>query len=316
MICNKCNHTLPDDSVFCQYCGAELEMVAATTEKATNEDTPLSVTQTSAPIAVDAEQSIVDMTAEDALKAILQIQAENTIKAMEQNSLTQPDNESDTDFGLIPEKPIFTLATKSVDGEREYLDKLYSINGEKLSYKRRGSLSVDSISGMIDIYDTFLPSGQLYKTIFINMYGAKKSSKVPVGFSTNSAVMQNRHAPEESSSVKTKYCSCCGSVIDSESKVCRGCGKQYYKFQEWHVYMLALAFALILSILINISQLDKIMAYEDLATFVDKYVVFIENDGSELYHKFDCYKFDGESFWVHTINNAERLGYSPCPSCH
>ena len=80
--------------------------------------------------------------------------------------------------------------------------------------------------------------------------------------------------------------------------------------------MLALAFALILSILINISQLDKIMGYEDLATFVDKYVVFIENDGSELYHKFDCYKFDGESFWVHTINNAERLGYSPCPSCH
>ena len=315
MICNKCNHTLPNDSVFCQYCGAELEKPAVVAE-APKESTPPVEKHTPAPVAAHDEPCIVDMSPQDALKTILQVQAENTIKAMEQNSLTQPDNESDADFGLIPEKPIFTLATKSVDGEREYLDKLYSINGEKLSYKRRGSLSVDSISGMIDIYDTFLPSGQLYKTIFINMYGAKKSSKVPVGFSTNSAVMQNRHAPEESSSVKTKYCSCCGSVIDSESKVCRGCGKQYYKFQEWHVYMLALAIALILSILINISQLDKIMAYEDLATFVDRYVVCIENDGSELYHKFDCYKFDGESFLVYNISKAERLGYSPCPSCH
>jgi hypothetical protein len=37
---------------------------------------------------------------------------------------------------------------------------------------------------MIDIYDTFLPSGELYKTIYINMYGEKESKVVPKGFNT------------------------------------------------------------------------------------------------------------------------------------
>lgn len=35
---------------------------------------------------------------------------------------------------------------------------------------------------MIDIYETFLPSGAPYKILYINMYGASTSKAVPVGF--------------------------------------------------------------------------------------------------------------------------------------
>lgn len=120
------------------------------------------------------------MTPDEALNAILQMRASNTIGAMKANSKTQPDNEGDSDFGLVPEKPIFTLALKSVEGEKEYLDKLYTVNGEKIKYNRRGSTSVNGINGMIDIYETYLPSGQPYKIIYINMYGAKGSTKFSV----------------------------------------------------------------------------------------------------------------------------------------
>lgn len=170
MICNKCNHKLPDDSEFCQYCGNKIE--SAEIVETFNPDTTELIEELNNP----------DITSDDALSAILKFQAKATIDAMKANAKSQPDNESDEDFGLVPEKPIFTLALKSVDGEEEYLNKLRTTSGERIEYTRRGSTSAVGINGMIDIYDTFLPNGQPYKTIYINMYGATTSSVAPKGF--------------------------------------------------------------------------------------------------------------------------------------
>ena len=48
---------------------------------------------------------------------------------------------------------------------------------------------------------------------------------------------------------------------------------------------------------------------------LDSYIVFIEDDGTNLYHKYDCYKFLGNNCWAHNTEYAKYLGYKPCPLC-
>lgn len=139
---------------------------------------------------------------------------------------------------------------------------------------------------------------------------------------------------------KQKYCSHCGSKIDNKTRKCTGCEKQYFKLNVFvHMYgkviiNIAVALLLIVSIATNIYFICKEpevkYAIPDIykesreywinnhnkVDFIDEFIVFIEDDGTDFYHKYECDKFVGDYFWAYNIEAAEYNGYKPCPLCH
>ncbi len=85
----------------------------------------------------------------------------------------------DPEYGLVPSKPIYT---QGVNGSNRYLAGLCSITGEQLSWNRKGSMSVVGVNGIIDVYESTLPSGKEYQVLYLNMYGSSNSTIIPKGF--------------------------------------------------------------------------------------------------------------------------------------
>lgn len=54
---------------------------------------------------------------------------------------------------------------------------------------------------------------------------------------------------------------------------------------------------------------------QEKTSFMDSYVVFVEDDKTSLYHKYDCASFKKKSFWAYSRKLAENYGYKPCPKC-
>lgn len=55
--------------------------------------------------------------------------------------------------------------------------------------------------------------------------------------------------------------------------------------------------------------------FQKKVDFMDAYVVFVEDDGTGWYHKYDCPHFAQKSFWAYSRKLAEKNRYTPCPYC-
>lgn len=49
--------------------------------------------------------------------------------------------------------------------------------------------------------------------------------------------------------------------------------------------------------------------------FYDKHVVFVSDDGTNIYHNLRCEDFDASYFWAYNVELAEARGKTPCPKC-
>lgn len=86
---------------------------------------------------------------------------------------------SDPEYGLVLSKPVFV---NGFGKDKQYLSHLAGKNGESLSFERQGSVGIEGISGLIDIYTAFLPSNEVYGEIFICLYGTRTAAYAPAGY--------------------------------------------------------------------------------------------------------------------------------------
>lgn len=122
-----------------------------------------------------ALESNEDMAKLSSYVDILTYQEETAKK----NAPAEKANLDDPEYGLVVTKPIYT---QGVSGSNSYLRALKAASGESLTWTRCGSTYVEGIEGMIDVYESALPSGKPYKTLFLNMYGSTNSEMIPQGF--------------------------------------------------------------------------------------------------------------------------------------
>lgn len=150
VICPKCNSELPEDSEFCQYCGSKIA------------------------IASEQPKVLETLASPDALVV-------DTKPPKTEPVTHQPANYGlDGELGLVPNKPI---RTNGAAQQWQYLQRLRSINGDVLKWNRRGSINIDGVQGLVDIFDAYLPSGAEYKTVYLNANGIACPAYAPKGFS-------------------------------------------------------------------------------------------------------------------------------------
>ena len=160
MICNNCNHKLPDDSEFCQYCGRKI---------------------TGAPVLEFSEQAPAPMeTVSKKIPVVSHPEAGK--KPCSAENYTNPQGKADPNFGLVPQKPIYTS-----ENHKKYLSKLRTVGGEKITWRYNSSVDVAGIGGSVYVYDIYLLSGQKYATIYINTCSEKASAETPRGFAPGKA---------------------------------------------------------------------------------------------------------------------------------
>ncbi|MBR0256565.1 MAG: hypothetical protein IJQ58_02400, partial [Synergistaceae bacterium] len=82
-----------------------------------------------------------------------------------------------SDFAVTPENPVRAV---SIGHSYRYLDRLRTPSGEKVSYRRIGSMKGNEPPGIIDCYILTL-SGDKTMQIYIDPYCAENSYAAPEG---------------------------------------------------------------------------------------------------------------------------------------
>ena len=223
MTCPKCGYSLPEDSEFCQYCGTPLELQA--TSDVLSEDTAASGEAVAlAPVVREPTPEEVSESAAPLPDA----NQEESLFCRAYNSYISNDPKARLFFEeMLGTDELRTAYLKECERNKRDYD-----SGLRVSHK--------------ESYTNFM--GALYKEYF----------GLPVSQSSTLQISDEKPAEEpKTNKLRTRskqhYCTVCGQIIDSSTKKCTGCGKQYFNAKKI-VPIVFLSLLLAVSVSLNVIQ--------------------------------------------------------------
>ena len=150
----------------------------------------------------------------------------------------------------------------------------------------------------------------------------------------------------ENAKAKKRFCKFCGGEVNMKTHQCMVCGKSTNlvarTFTGKHVKSMIIILLIFVLIGTNAYQLysnkllsdtlddtneqlritrtklntyvSKCSKLEAKANFMDKHIVFVPNNGTRTYHRYDCEEWEGYSFWAFNTEAAVD-DYKPCKKC-
>ena len=222
MKCQKCGYSIPEDSEFCQYCGAHLESQLASETVTTPAETlpPVeSVSETASETAPTEPQP--EVVQEESLMS----------RAYRSYISTDPEEKRFFEELLGTEELKNAYLEECERNQREY-DKGARINFKQSYTQFMGALHDEYFSAPQTSHEEPVPAEE------------------PVAPVT-APIAEKTMVPN--SNEKHNFCKKCGSAIDPNTKKCSGCGKQYFNGKKT-VPIVLLSVLLIGSIGLNVMQ--------------------------------------------------------------
>ena len=222
MKCQKCGYSIPEDSEFCQYCGAHLEPQLASETVTTPAET--------LPPVESASETVSETAPTEPQPEVVQ---EESLMSRAYRSYISTDPEEKRFFEelLGTEELKNAYLEECEQNQREY-DKGVRINFKQSYTQFMGALHDEYFSAPQTSHEEPVPAEE------------------PVAPVT-APIAEKTMVPN--SNEKHNFCKKCGSAIDPITKKCSGCGKQYFNGKKT-VPVVLLSVLLIGSIGLNVMQ--------------------------------------------------------------
>ena len=301
MQCMKCNHVLPDDSEFCQYCGSRIEKIEVIPEVYAKTMVDEADTVSTAPVRAESEApASVEMPKQTAEAVILPTPDFESVEPDDAGTKTLHVFVSND----VPETEKACKVKKVKQQKKKYCSRCGSLIdhqskqctgcGKKyfkgIKFNKISvaitvlSLAIAALIGLNVfqyLYNSWMTEELYKKHISIENFEVENEN---LGKENENLQQKNEDLKEEVSELKTKLQSQRVTLSNNDQAIER--------------------------------LQTEIKEYMPMVQFCKDYVRVIGNDGTDTYHKYGCQYFDtSRGFLVLNLEAAKIDGFVECPYC-